>query len=951
MTGSTALARREAEPGARLARHRGVLDARSDTTPTHDLPGNDEGLTEREARDRLGRDGPNELASKPPTPHWRRFVAQFRSVLVLLLLAATGISLVLWVHERDTALPYDAIAILAIVLLNAALGYVQELRAESAVAALRAMSAPEATVIRDGERRRIPARDVVGGDVILIEEGDTIAADARLLRVAALRVAEAPLTGESVPVGKSLASVAADAALADRTDMVFSGTTAVSGRGRARVVGIGMNTEIGRIAGMLDAVQTEDTPLQRELDRLGRTLGALVVVVALVVVAAIYALEPAHGVAAIVNVLLLGVALAVAAVPEGLPAIVTAVLAIGVRRMARRSAIVRRLTAVETLGSATVIASDKTGTLTTNAMTVRVVRTASGRAAPADLSRVGGEQRVELERTLVAASLANNASLRRGAGDDWEVQGDPTEGALLLAAQAAGVDVHALEARWPRLAEQPFTSERKRMSTVHEAADDADVRMLFAKGAPDLLLRRCACELVGERTVPLTDERRDAVLREAESLADDALRTLAVAYRTLDGDVGANAGDADAADAADAGDAGDALERELVLLGLVGMIDPPRPEASDAVRRARAAGIRPLLITGDHPRTAVVIARELGIADDDRVVTGAELEEMDDDALARAVRETSVFARVDPSHKLRLVRALQSQGEVVAMTGDGVNDAPALRAADIGIAMGISGTDVSRQAADMVLADDNFATIVAAVEEGRAIYANIRRALRFLLSGNFGEVTTMFVGVALAGTLGLREADGGLLLPLLATQILWINLLTDGAPALALGVDPAEPGLMQMKPRRRDEPVIAPHTWRDIAIAGVIMAASTLFVFDASLPGGLLAGASDVPHARTMAFTTIVLAQLFNVFDSRSRRRSAFSGLAHTKWTWAAVLASVALQALVVYMPPLRAAFGTTPLNATDWLLCAAAASVLLWVHEITKLVARRRDGTRRASR
>jgi Ca2+-transporting ATPase len=583
-----------------------------------------------------------------------------------------------------------------------------------------------------------------------------------------------------------------------------------------------------------------------------------------------------------------------------------------------------------------------------------VVRTASGRAAPADLSRVGGEQRVELERTLVAASLANNASLRRGAGDDWEVQGDPTEGALLLAAQAAGVDVHALEARWPRLAEQPFTSERKRMSTVHEAADDADARMLFAKGAPDLLLRRCACELVGERTVPLTDERRDAVLREAESLADDALRTLAVAYRTLDGDVGANAGDADAADAADAGDAGDAgdaLERELVLLGLVGMIDPPRPEASDAVRRARAAGIRPLLITGDHPRTAVVIARELGIADDDRVVTGAELEEMDDDALARAVRETSVFARVDPSHKLRLVRALQSQGEVVAMTGDGVNDAPALRAADIGIAMGISGTVVSRQAADMVLADDNFATIVAAVEEGRAIYANIRRALRFLLSGNFGEVTTMFVGVALAGTLGLREADGGLLLPLLATQILWINLLTDGAPALALGVDPAEPGLMQMKPRRRDEPVIAPHTWRDIAIAGLIMAASTLFVFDGSLPGGLLAGTSDVPHARTMAFTTIVLAQLFNVFDSRSRRRSAFSGLAHTKWTWAAVLASVALQALVVYMPPLRAAFGTTPLNATDWLLCAAAASVLLWVHEITKLVARRRDGTRRASR
>jgi Ca2+-transporting ATPase len=905
------------------------------------MRGDDEGLTEREARARLERDGPNELASAPPTPHWRRFVAQVRSVLVLLLLAATAISLVLWIHERDTALPYDAIAILAIVLLNAALGYVQELRAESAVAALRAMSAPEATVIRDGERRRVPAREVVVGDAILVEEGDTIPADARLLRVASLHVAEAPLTGESVPVEKSLAPVAPDAALGDRTNMIFSGTTAVSGRARARVVATGMNTEIGRIAGMLDAVPIEATPLQRELDRLGRMLGMLVVVVALVVVAVILAAGHVRGVSAIVNVLLLGVALAVAAVPEGLPAIVTAVLAIGVRRMARRSAIVRRLTAVETLGSATVIASDKTGTLTTNAMTVRVVRTASGRAAPDELPRTDGAVRHEMERTLHAASLANDASLRRGGDDGWEVQGDPTEGALLLAAQAAGVDVHALEARWPRLAEQPFTSERKRMSTVHEEAGRPDTRMLFAKGAPDLLVRRCTCELVGEETVPLTDERRDAVLRDAESLASDALRTLAVAYRTLEGD---------AVDEGARPDAVEALERDLVLLGLVGMIDPPRPEAHDAVLRARAAGIRPLLVTGDHPRTAVVIARELGITDDDRVVTGAELEGMDDDALARAVRETSVFARVDPSHKLRIVRALQGQGEVVAMTGDGVNDAPALRAADIGIAMGRSGTDVSRQAADMILADDNFATIVAAVEEGRAIYANIRRALRFLLSGNFGEVTTMFVGVVLAGTLGLREPDGGLLLPLLATQILWINLLTDGAPALALGVDPAEPGLMRMKPRRHDESVISPHAWRDIAVAGLIMAASTLFVFDLSLPGGLLAGTSDERHARTMAFTTIVLAQLFNVFDSRSRRRSAFSGLAHTKWTWAAVLASVALQAIVVYVPPLRAAFGTTPLDAGDWLLCAAAASVLLWVHEITKLVARRRDRTRRAS-
>jgi len=890
------------------------------------------GLSDAEARARLLSDGPNELPTAPPPARWRRFVAEFRSVLVILLLAAAAISAVLWLVERDTLLPYDALAILAIVLLNATLGYAQEMRAESAVAALRAMSAPEATVVRDGAPRRVAARELVVGDLLLVEAGDTIPADARIVDAAALQVTEAALTGESVPVSKVVAPVAEDAPIAERTGMLFSGTTAVYGHGRGVVTATGAGTELGRIAGLLAAVPTERTPLQDELDHTGRVLGVGVVCIAAVVVATIFIVDEVRGLSAAMDILLLGVALAVAAVPEGLPAIVTAVLAIGVRRMARRRAIVRRLAAVETLGSATVIASDKTGTLTCNRMTVRVVVTASGRvsfdeSAGAAVGALTPPQRVELERALTAGQLANNATLQLRDGELC-TQGDPTESALLLAARTAELDAAAIDARWPRLHEHPFSSERKLMSTVHARDDDPAARVLFVKGAPDKLLDRCARELAGETVVPLTDERRDALRQVNEELAGEAMRTLATAMRELEG--GAQPG-------ADA----DALERDLVFLGIVGMIDPPRPEASDAVRRARHAGIRTVLITGDHPRTASVIARELGIADDDRVVAGPELERMSDESLAAAVREISVFARVDPAHKLRIVRALQANGEVVAMTGDGVNDAPALKAADIGVAMGQSGTDVSREAADMVLADDNFATIVDAVEEGRAIYANIRRCLQFLLSGNFGEVLLMFLAVALAGRIGLRGADGTLLLPLLATQILWVNLLSDGPPALALGVDPAERGLMLAPPRGRGERVISPRMWLDIGVLGVVIALASLYVLDAALPGGFVAGVGDGPHARTMTFTTIVLAQLFNVFATRSPRRSAFADLRATRWIWAAVLVSLLLQVAVVHVAPLRSAFGTTPLDRTDWLLCTAAASVVLWVSELVKLSVR----------
>jgi Ca2+-transporting ATPase len=905
------------------------------------------GLSEDEARRRRERYGPNELTADAPVPAWRKFLAQFQDVLVILLLVATAISAALWLRERDAALPYEAIAIGAVVLLNALMGYVQESRAESAVAALRQMAAAHARVLRDGEQKSIPAAEVVPGDILLLEEGDTIPADARLIHSTALQTAEASLTGESLPVSKDPAAIPDEAPLGDRDNMVFSGTAATYGHGRAVVVATGMMTEMGRIAGMLRDVPTETTPLQKELDRIGKTLGLAVVAIAVVMIATIIVVEDVSGASAIFDVLILGVALAVAAVPEGLPAVVTAVLSIGVQRLARRKAIVRHLRAVETLGSANVIASDKTGTLTRNEMTVRVVATASGRvrlegtgyAPEGEVSHEGGGAiegglKVELERTLAAADQANNAALQEHNGR-WTVQGDPTEGALIVAARKAGLDVVALEARFRRVGEVPFSSERKLMTTVHRDEQRQERLLVFTKGAPDVLLARCSHELGGEQPRPLDEARRAEILKVNEDLAGQALRTLGVAYH----EVPASALDPDAVD--------ERVERDLVFAGLVGMIDPPRDEARDAVARAKAAGIRPMMITGDHPRTAAVIAQDLGIAGDGKAVTGRELEAAEEDALARIVQEVSVYARVNPEHKLRIVKALQRGGAVVAMTGDGVNDAPALKSADIGVAMGITGTDVSKEAADMVLADDNFATIVAAVEEGRAIFSNIRKFLRYLLSSNIGEVMTMFFGVLLARFIGLPAADGGVVLPLLATQLLWINLVTDGAPALALGVDPADAGLMSRPPRPKGEGVITRRMWSGILFVGAIMAAGTLFVLDASLPGGLVEGAGDLRYAQTMAFTTLMMFQVFNVLNARSDETSAFRGLFANRWLWGAVGLSVALHAAVVYTPFLQQAFSTTALAAGDWLRCAAVASSVLWLRELAKAVTRARAARR----
>ncbi|MHB1131405.1 MAG: cation-translocating P-type ATPase [Chloroflexota bacterium] len=901
------------------------------------------GLSAAEARERLAQYGPNELQAEAPVPAWSKFLDQFRDVLIVLLLIAAAISLVVWLYEREEPLPFEALVIFAIVLLNGILGYVQEARAEQSVAALRAMAAAEASVLRDGEPRRVPAAEVVPGDIILIEEGDTVPADGRVIRSVALQTAEASLTGESLPVAKETAPLADELGIGDRSNMVFAGTAATYGRGKAVVTATGMQTEMGKIAGLLHRTVNEATPLQRELDRTGKALGVLVVLIAAIMVVAIVLLEGVRDFSTMVDVLILAVALAVAAVPEGLPAVVTTVLALGVQRMARRNAIVRKLPAVETLGSATVIASDKTGTLTRNEMTVRTIVTASGRvdvtgtgyAPEGGLLQDGhaladGPLREEVIRTLSAADRANNAMLQ-GHNGRWAIQGDPTEGALIVAARKAGLTDADLGRRFERVGEVPFSSERKLMSTVHTDAERPERLLVFTKGAPDILLNRCQEIWVGDAPQPLTQTRRTQIRELNERLAGEALRTLGIACRFLPRQA-----------LPDLNGASDELEQKLIFLGLVGMIDPPRAEVKDAVATARAAGIRSIMITGDHPKTAAAIATELGISNTATATTGAELDRLSDEALRTTVRESSVYARVNPEHKLRIVTALQQNGQVVAMTGDGVNDAPALKTANIGVAMGITGTDVSKEAADMVLTDDNFATIVNAVEEGRTVFANIQKFLRFLLSSNIGEVLTMFGGVVLANALGLvPTSDDAVLAPLLATQILWINLVTDGAPALALGLDPAVPDVMRRPPRPQGSGVITSDMWSGIVLVGIIMAVGTLLVLDASLPGGFIAGSGEVDYGRTMAFTTLMLFQMFNVFNARSDTHSAFYQLFHNRWLWGAVGLSLVLQVAVTYVPFLQDAFSTVPLQASDWLLCTLVASSLLWLRELSKLLRR----------
>lgn len=905
----------------------------------------DVGLTSQEAARRLLADGPNELRSAPPPPAWRRMLAQLANPLTVLLLGAIVIALVAWLIEGRRGWPVDALVIAAVVIINGALGYWQESKAQDAVAALARMTAVTSAVLRDGRELRIPSAELVRGDVLLLGEGDAVGADARLVEAASLRVQEASLTGESEAVLKDVAVQShAQTPLAERRDQVFKGTAVAEGTGRAIVTATGMATEIGAIAHLLEATTEEPTPLEKEIAHLGRVLGLAIVIIAAVVVGTILLVSEIHGPGDVMHVLLLGVSLAVAAVPEGLPAILSVVLALGVQRMATRNAIVKHLSSVETLGCASVIASDKTGTLTRSEMTIERVITLSGDAQVTGVGYApdgqlehegavlaGGPLHAEQVVMLSGGSLASNADLRQDEDGAWQIHGDPTEAAFLVAERKLGVTARR-ERRFERIGEIPFTSERKMMSTLELDHEHGGERVLVSKGAPDVLLQRCTRARLGMETIALDDALRERILDGVDTLSDAALRTLAVAYRPLD--------------AAEGPQPTPALEHDLVYVGTAGIIDPPREEAAVAIREAHRAGIRVIMITGDHPRTAARIAADLGIVDTGALaLTGQHLDALDEAAFAEAVRTTSVYARVAPAHKMRIVDALQAGGNIVAMTGDGVNDAPALKSADIGVAMGVTGTEVTKQAARMILADDNFATIVDAVREGRAIFANIRKFLRYLLSSNMGEVLTVFLGVVGTGVIGLAGTEGAagsaVVLPLLATQILWINLITDSGPALAMGIDPSTDDVMARPPRRPCDRVIDARMWSGVTLIGVVMALATLLTIDMHLPGGLIEGSGDLDTARTAGFTVLVLAQLFNCFNARSETASAFMHLFTNRWLWAAIATSTLLQVAVVHVAFLNVAFGTVPLSAGQWLQCTAMASTVLWFSELQKLVVR----------
>lgn len=899
----------------------------------------DTGLPSHEANRRLATYGPNELVSTPPVPIWRRILAQFQDPLVYLLLVAVVISLIAWLVEGAEGWPFDVVVILAIVIANAVLGYVQEARAEQAVAALQRTTAATASVVRDGEIRRIPAREVVVGDVLVLSEGDTVSADARLIDASTLKVAEASLTGESEAVLKDPAPLDAPAALGDRLNMVFNGTAVTQGVGRAIVTATGMATQVGKIADLLERTPEDPTPLQKEIARVGRVLGMAVVIVAAVVMATVFITSGVHTAGDAVTVLLLGVSLAVAAVPEGLPAILSVVLALGVQRMARKNAIVKKLSSVETLGSASVVCSDKTGTLTQNEMTIeRVVTptaevtvTGSGYRPDGEVRLAGrpleaGDVRDEVALVIGAGSLANDAALRQDDGE-WSIVGDPTEAAFLVAERKLGI-TDERRSRFTRVGEVPFTSDRKLMSSLESDAKYGGRIAVVTKGAPDVLLRRCTAIRIKGEVVHLDEDRNEQILADVERLSGQAFRTLAVAYKPFnDGeDVASN----------------ESVEHELVYLGMVGIIDPPRVEASRAIVEAHRAGIRVIVITGDHPRTAARIASDLGIVDaGSSALTGTELDAFSDDEFQDALGEVSVYARVAPQHKIRIVDALQERDMIVAMTGDGVNDAPALKSADIGVAMGIAGTEVTKEAADMILADDNFATIVSAVREGRGIFDNIKKFLRYLLSSNMGEVLTIFLGVVLAGVLGLSGEGDAVVIPLLAVQILWINLLTDTGPALAMGVDPPVDDPMDRPPRSLADRVIDSEMWRGVLLIGAVMAVVTLLAIDMYLPAGLIDGTHSIENARTAGFTVLVLCQLFNCFNARSERTSAFHHVFTNGWLWAAVAVSLLLQVAVVHIPLLNEAFGTEPLSFAQWLVCVGLASLVLVVDEIRKVFLR----------
>ncbi len=907
------------------------------------------GLSSEKVRTLLAQYGRNELPEEAPTPLWKRFLAQFQNFLVIILLVAAVISvgIALFQHEESAEKFLDAGAIFAIVLLNAVFGVVQESRAENALRALRKMAAPNARVIRDGHVQTVPAPELVPGDLVLIEAGNYVPADLRLVESVNLRIDESALTGESVPVEKRAAEVFQDRVpIGDRVNSAFMGTLVTYGRGKGIVVATGPRTQLGLIAQMLRSYEAEPTPLQLKLDQLGRYLGIASLAICAVVFA-LGVLRRQHP----LEMFMTAVSLAIAAVPEGLPAVVTVCLALGTQRMLRRHALIRNLPTVETLGSATVICSDKTGTLTQNEMTVVKAWTlgttysVEGRGyQPWGQITARGEEvtprtHPALAGVLLGGLLCNDARLEKVEGEGetrYRMVGDPTEGALVVLAAKAGLWAHEVEKALPRVAEIPFDSHRKRMTTIHAWAGEnlqlpffaASPYLAFTKGAPDLVLEQCNRILDGGQVRPLTDADRQAVLEAMDGMAGDALRVLAVACRELP-DVPTEPRAED-------------VERDGVFLGLVGMIDPPRPEVREAIRRARQAGIKTIMITGDHKRTAMAIASDLHMFTPGlQGLTGEELDRMDDSEFLPLAPVVDVYARVSPQHKVRIVDALKAQGHIVAMTGDGVNDAPALKRADIGVAMGITGTDVAKEAADMVLTDDNYASIVAAVEEGRVIFSNIRKFVFYLLSCNVGEIL-----IVLLATLMNLPA-----LPFLPIHLLMLNLVTDGFPALALGMEPAEPGIMERPPRPPKEPIIHREMWWGIGVQSVLITVSTLAAFLIGLfvfPGAV--DEKKIVHAQTFAFTTLVISELFRALTARSERASLFRlGLFSNKTMLWAIGSSLAIILAIIYIPFLDPVFKMTWLTGADWLLIVPLTLIPAVGAEATKAVLRRQEA-RKAS-
>lgn len=884
------------------------------------LESSEQGLGMAVARQRRERVGPNVLQQTPPPSPWQLFLGQFKDFMTLVLLVATLVSGLLGEYA-------DALSIIAIVLVNAMLGFIQEYRAEQAIAALAKLNSPHVDIRREGQDLTVDVSELVPGDLVFLQAGMRVPADMRLLNAVALEVDEAALTGESLPVRKAAAAVPANAPLHERASMLYSGTLVTRGHGGGLVVATGMETEVGQIAQMLQEVEREPTPLQNRLEQLGKYIvwGCLIICAAVVMMGVYRGEDPT-------TMFLAGVSLAVAAIPEGLPAIVTIALAIGVQRMIKAQAIVRKLPAVETLGCASVICSDKTGTLTKNEMTVRRIWLASGLievsgdgyAPQGDLRREGRvlsrQQAPDLELLLTIATLCNNSAVtvetesagrfNRRAQISYHAKGDPTEAALLTVASKADLTREQLLTDHELLDEIPFDSDRKRMSIL--VADKQGARWLYSKGAPDVLLGLCTHYLEGSAIKRLAPQQVERVQVALAEMGDAALRVLAAAYRRVD----------------HLPSQLDTLESGLVLVGLFGLIDPPRPEAKQALNVCRRAGIRAVMITGDHARTAKAIGVELGLVGrDDRVYTGAELDELAGPELDRIMQQGSIFARVSPHHKLKIVRSLKRAGHVVAMTGDGINDAPALMEADIGVAMGQTGTDVAKEASALVLRDDNFATIVAAIREGRGIYDNIRKFIRYLLSCNVGELLTVFL------TMLLR-----LPLPLRPLQILWVNLVTDGLPAMALGVEPVDSNLMDRQPRPKQENIFARGLARRILTRGFLIGITTTLVF-----AGTMLQTNDLRLARTMTFATLVFCQLFHVFDCRSETMGIMEkGLFSNLYLIGAVLFSTVMFLVVLYVPSLRLLFDTVALDATQWGVVLAASGLPTLVIGIRRSLRRR---------